>query len=92
MGALLTALTGLQGFQRRSVPLARLLGAAAARGLRAAVPAGEYVEDLFGNRTEEFSHTWQLCLLRFTRDTAAAAEAAAAELVAEAEAASADAF
>ena len=88
----LTACAGWQGFQRRSVPLARLLGCAAARGLRAALPAGGYVEDLFGNRTEEFSHTWQLCLLRFARDTPAAAEAAAAALVAEAEAASSDAF
>ena len=79
-----------QGFQRRSVPLARLLAAAAARGLRADVPPGGFVEDLFANRTEEFSDTWQLCLLRFVRDTKDAAEAAAALLVAAADAAAAD--
>ena len=81
-----------QGFQRRSVPLARLLAAAAARGLRADVPPGGFVEDLFGNRTEDFSDTWQLCLLRFARDAPDAATAAAARLVAAAEAACADAF
>jgi hypothetical protein len=66
----------LQGFQRRSVPLRSLLAAAAARGLSAALPPGGYVEDMFANRTEEFSAFWQLCLLRFVR--APLGEAAAA--------------
>jgi len=74
------------------VPLQRLLGAAAAVGLRADVPPGGFVEDLFGNRTEEFSDTWQLCLLRFGRDAPEAAERAAALVVAAADAAAADAF
>jgi hypothetical protein len=66
------------------VPLASLLDAAAALGLAADLPAGGYVEDVFQNRTEEFSDFWQLCLLRFVRAPRAAAEAAAAAVAAAA--------
>ncbi len=73
-----------QGFQRRSVPLPFLLDAAAARGLAASVCTGGYVEDLFANRTEEMSDTWQQCVLRFTRAPLPVAAAAAAAVTAAA--------
>jgi hypothetical protein len=75
-----------QGFQRRSVPLRSLLAAAAARGLAAALPAGGYVEDMFANRTEEWTAFWQLCLLRFVRAPAGDAAVAAAAMADAAEA------
>ena len=62
------------------MPLSALLAAAAARGLCCSVPPGGFVEDLFANRTEEFSDSWQLCLLRFVRAGAADCAAAAAAL------------
>lgn len=72
----------LLGLQRRSVPLAHVLECGAEEGLGAEVPSGEHAEDLFGNRTEELSGTWQLCVLRFTRTGGPAARAAAAALLA----------
>ncbi len=66
------------------MPLRALLEAAAARGLAADVPAGGYVEDVFANRTEEWTALWQLGLLRFVRAPPDAA-AAAAKAVADAE-------
>jgi len=71
----------LLGFQRRSVPLAAVLEAAAAEGLAAEVPPGGWCEDLFCERTEEFSDTWQKAVLRFTRAEPAAARARARELL-----------
>jgi len=72
----------LLGLQRRSVPLAHVLECGAEQGLCVEVPPGGWAEDLFGNRTEELSGTWQLCVLRFTRGGPAAARTAAAALLA----------
>eukprot|EP00741_Cyanophora_paradoxa_P018393 tig00000204_g17758.t1 len=73
-GALLASEGGtvLIGLQRRSLALSAVAAAAAARGWRADIPAGGFVEDLFGNRTEECSDFWQACVVRFVRGPAAA--------------------
>jgi hypothetical protein len=75
----------LLGFQRRSVPLSVVLEAAAAEGLAAEVPPGGWCEDLFCERTEEFSDTWQKTVLRFSRATPDVARARAQALLALAE-------
>ena len=66
------------------MPLPFLLETAAARGLAASVCAGGYCEDLFANRTEELSDTWQQAVLRFTRAPLPVAAAAAAAVAAAA--------
>ena len=86
--ALLSHGTGaafLLGFQRRSVPLSAVLEAAAAEGLAAEVPPGGWCEDLFQERTEEFSDTWQKAVLRFSRATPEVARERARALLALAE-------
>ena len=75
----------LLGFQRRSVPLSAVLEAAAAKGLAADVPPGGWCEDLFCERTEEFSDTWQKAVLRFSRAEPEVARARAQALLALAE-------
>ena len=72
------------------MPLRSLLEAAAARGLRATLPRGGFVEDMFANRTEEWTSFWQLCVLRFERCDAGVAAAAAAALADAAEARESD--
>lgn len=76
----------LLGFQRRSIPLSAVLEEAAAQGLAAEVPPGGWCEDLFNGRTEEFSDTWQLAVLRFTRASPDVARARALDLLQAAEA------